>query len=125
MIAANFKRYPEAAEMQLCFDFSVERLLRAAIQNSAHAKINGGSYRSRVLKVLDGTDKPLTGAQISVEARLSYKQTIDALNALYNHGKVGRTGRKYWARWEKAKPKTTETDSVQMLILRYMTVKHE
>lgn len=104
MIAANFKRHPEAAEMQLCFDFSVERLLRAAMQNSSPAKPIGVSYRARVLNVLDGTDKPLTGAQISVEARLSYKQTIDALNALYNHGKVGRTGRKYWARWEKVRP---------------------
>lgn len=104
MIAANFKRYPEAAEMQLCFDFSVERLLRAAMQDIKPAKPVGCSYRERVLNVLDAADKPLTGAQISVEARLSYKQTIDALNALYNHGKVGRTGRKYWARWEKVKP---------------------
>lgn len=104
MIAANFRRNPEAAEMQLCFDFSVERLLRAAMQNSSPAKTIGVSYRARVLNVLDGTDTPLTGAQISVEARLSYKQTIDALNALYNHGKVGRTGRKYWARWEKVRP---------------------
>lgn len=104
MIAANFKRYPEAAEMQLCFDFSVVRLLLAPIQERKPAKFGGESYRARVLKVLDGIDKPLTGAQISVEARLSYKQTIDALNALYNHGKVGRTGRKYWARWEKVRP---------------------
>jgi len=83
------------------------------------------TIRLRVLEVLDCASSPMTGVQISNQSGLTYKQTIDALNALFNHGKIERNGRKYWARWEKAKPKSTEMDGVQMLILQYMTAKHD
>lgn len=57
------------------------------------------TIRDRVLLIVSESRTPLTGREISGKARLSYKQTVDALNALNNHGKVQRLGRKCNARW--------------------------
>lgn len=69
---------------QLCFDFDPVKL------------------RDLVLGVVNGSPKPLTGLQVSHKARLSYKQAIDALNALHNQGRVRRVGAKFTARWTRA-----------------------
>lgn len=57
------------------------------------------TYRLRVLAVLDNTPGFHTGQRIAQLAGLTYKQTIDALNALNNAERVARTGHKYTARW--------------------------
>lgn len=59
------------------------------------------TYRQKVLAVVDSTDGFLTGQQIADAARLTYRQTIYALNALHNAGKIARHGRKFTARWGK------------------------
>lgn len=55
--------------------------------------------RERVLKIVDASKVPLTGREIAARAGLQYKQTIDALDALYNHGRVHRHGKKLKTRW--------------------------
>lgn len=60
------------------------------------------TYRARVLTVIELADLPLTGLQVAQASRLAYKQAIDALNALHNHGRVARVGSKFTARWAKA-----------------------
>ena len=62
------------------------------------------TYRMRVLAVVESSPHALTGREIALSARMSYKQTIDALNALYNYGKVRRHGRKFMARWSRVQP---------------------
>ena len=44
--------------------------------------------------------------QIALRAGLTYRQTIDALNALHNMDKVRCTGRKFTARWSRIQPIT-------------------
>lgn len=64
------------------------------------------TLRCRVLAVIRESDTTLTGAEIARRAGVSYRQTIFALNALYNAGKIAREGRKFTARWcsVEAKP---------------------
>lgn len=57
------------------------------------------SLRSIVLSVVDQANGPLTGRQIAAATGLTYRQTIDSLNALHDHGRIQRIGRKYTARW--------------------------
>jgi hypothetical protein len=64
----------------------------------------GTTLRCRVLAVIDAAPSPLTGQEIALAAGLSYRQTIDALNALYNAGKIERVGRKSTARWQRVTP---------------------
>jgi hypothetical protein len=59
------------------------------------------TYRQRVLDVIDRENRPLTGHEIAQLTDLTYRQTIDALNALFNMEKIARTGRKFTARWGK------------------------
>lgn len=65
------------------------------------------TYRMRVLAVIEATDTFFTGQQLATLTGLTYRQTIDALNALNNMAKVARTGRKFTARWGKV-PKTLD-----------------
>lgn len=62
------------------------------------------TYRMRVLAVVKAAPSPLSGRAIANACGLTYKQAIDALNALYNYGKVARQGRKFSARWSCAQP---------------------
>ena len=62
--------------------------------------------RTAVLNVVNNSTTQLTGNEISTRAGLTYRQTIDALNALHNMAKVRRTGRKFTARWSGLKPTT-------------------
>lgn len=57
------------------------------------------TYRMRVLAVIDASEACFTGQQLAQCTGLTYRQTIDALNALNNMAKVARTGRKFTARW--------------------------
>jgi hypothetical protein len=57
------------------------------------------SYRATVLSAIDASPKWLTGHQIAELSNLPYKRTVDALNALYNSGKVTRKGRTCTALW--------------------------
>jgi len=67
------------------------------------------TYRMRILAVIDAAEACFTGQQLAQMTGLTYRQTIDALNALNNMEKVARTGRKFTARWcKKAPPKTNE-----------------
>lgn len=57
------------------------------------------TYRRIVLEVVQEAPAFLTGQQIAQITGLTYRQTIDALNALNNAAKIARTGRKFTARW--------------------------
>ncbi|UJP04425.1 MAG: hypothetical protein LZF61_05945 [Nitrosomonas sp.] len=57
------------------------------------------SLRDCVLCVIRSSEIPLTGKVISAKSGLRYKQVIDALNALYDQGRVARRGRKFNSRW--------------------------
>ena len=58
-------------------------------------------FRELVLSVLAMADGWLKAREVSELTGLTYKQTIDALNYLYNAEKVLRTGRKFTAMWGK------------------------
>lgn len=62
------------------------------------------TLRCRVLAVIQDSDTTLTGAEIAQLSGVSYRQTIFALNALYNGGKIARKGRKFTARWGAIHP---------------------
>lgn len=57
------------------------------------------TMRAQVLAALTAAHGPLTGRQLATATGLTYRQTIDALNALYNLGRAARAGRKFTARW--------------------------
>lgn len=69
------------------------------------------TFRMRVLAVIEATDTFHTGQQLAQLTGLTYKQTVDALNALNNLSKVARTGRKFTARWGKV-PKSLDENPV-------------
>lgn len=62
------------------------------------------TIRVKILAVIETATRPLTGREIARMARLNYKQTIDGLNALHNHARVERRGRKHTAHWEWTAP---------------------
>lgn len=57
------------------------------------------TIREKVLSVL--TDEAVSGVVVAERAGLGYKQTIDALNILFNMERVERVGQKQSARWQK------------------------
>lgn len=57
------------------------------------------TYRARVLRVVNASPDWLQARDIAQRTRLTYHQTIYALNALYNSGNVARQGRKSTAQW--------------------------
>ncbi|QOJ19499.1 MAG: hypothetical protein HRU77_01585 [Gammaproteobacteria bacterium] len=63
--------------------------------------------RDKVLAVVNDSPVKLTGIEIAKRAGLDYKQTIDALDALNNYGRILRIGKKFNTRWmriENRKP---------------------
>lgn len=66
------------------------------------------TYRMRVLAVIEASDTCYTGQQLAQATGLTYRQTIDALNALNNMAKVARTGRKFTARWCRVPAETLD-----------------
>lgn len=93
--------------MQLSFDFT------GCLPGFGLMATASPTLRCRVLAVIETADTALTGAAIADRAGLSYRQTVDALNALYNAGKIERIGRKFTARWQVVKPR--EPSAVEML----------
>ena len=81
------------------------------------------TYRMRVLAVVEQSPHALTGREIAAAACMSYKQTIDALNALYNYGKVQRTGRKFMARWSRVLPQEHCMHPLDLMFLRMKAKK--
>lgn len=82
------------------------------------------TYRMRVLSVVEVANEPLTGREIAKAASLTYKQTIDALNALYNYGRVHRHGRKFMARWSCVRQNPPgELHPLDQMFLRMMKAK--
>lgn len=57
------------------------------------------TYRARVLAVIDSAQTCLTGSDIASRSGLTYRQTVDALGALHDQGRIERHGRKFSARW--------------------------
>ena len=57
------------------------------------------TYRARVLRVVNASPDWMKATDISRRTGLTYLQTIFALNALYNSGRVARDGRKSGSRW--------------------------
>lgn len=72
------------------------------------------TYRMRVLAVIESTDAFFTGQQLATLTGLTYKQTVDALNALNNMAKVARTGRKFTARWGKVPEQLDENPVIAL-----------
>lgn len=81
------------------------------------------TYRMRVLAVVEASPNARTGQEIAQAARMSYKQTIDALNALYNYGKVQRTGKKFMARWSRVLPQQHCLHPLDEIFLRMKAKK--
>ena len=76
-------------------------------------KMSSKTYRMRVLAVIEANgDTFHTGQQIAEITGLTYRQTIDALNALNNMEKIARTGRKFTARWGKLPQKSNENPAL-------------
>jgi len=65
------------------------------------------TLRSRVLAVIEAATRPLTGKEVAQAVGIPYKPTIDALNKLYDYGKVRRIGAKFTARWAVNRPAET------------------
>lgn len=72
------------------------------------------TYRMRVLAVIDAADACFTGQQLAQATGLTYRQTIDALNALNNMAKVARTGRKFTARWCRVPETLDESPAITL-----------
>ena len=77
----------------------------------------------RVLAVVEASPSPLTGRDIAHACGLTYKQAIDALNALYNYGKVQRHGRKFTARWSRVQPQQHCLHPLDLMFLRMKAKK--
>lgn len=84
--------------MQLLLDFAGQ------CAGAWVTKMAGATLRCRILAVIDASPTHLTGKEIAQATGVSYRQTIDALNALYNAGKIERSGRKFTARWGRVQP---------------------
>ena len=55
--------------------------------------------RSRVLDTVNRSHTWMSAAQVTKATGMTYKQTIDALNALLNEERVARKGRTFTAQW--------------------------
>lgn len=75
--------------------------------------------RESVLKVVLESRVPLKGREIAKQAGLDYKQTIDALDALHNTGKIFRHGKKLKTTWSD-KPMDDAKERQIMLIEQAM-----
>lgn len=73
------------------------------------------TYRARVLAVIEATDTQLTGKQLAEITGLTYRQTVDALNALNNAAKIARIGRKFTARWCRVVPQPPIEDPMALV----------
>lgn len=85
---------------------------------TARKFINHQSIRRKVFAVVDASPTSLRARDVARLAGLAYKQTIDALNSLYDMGKIERLGHKSTSRWVKktaTPPSPLDTFMLQML----------
>lgn len=78
----------------------------------------GRPFRTTVLDIINESTVWRTAHHIAAAAGLTYPQTIFALLALHNAGKIARTGRKFTAKWGPLaidKPADTGYDVLQSL----------
>lgn len=80
---------------------SVRARARAAVQ----AARTTTTYRQRVLDTIQAAGACLTGHELATRSGLTYRQTVDALGALLDQGRIERHGRKFSARWCPLTPK--------------------
>lgn len=66
------------------------------------------TIRARIMNVLEQASRPMTGIEIARAASLTYKPTIDALQALMAYEKVIRVGSKFGSRWMSASKQTPD-----------------
>jgi len=84
-------------------------------------------YHELALCVVAMADGWITAKEISSLTNLSYKQTIDSLNYLYNTDRIARKGRKSTSKWgrldlEDSKDTSKESKILARCFLRgYMT----
>lgn len=82
------------------------------------------SYRAAVLAVVESSEGMMSGQDIARLAGLSYRQTVDALNALYNSARIARTGRKFTARWHRVRSDDANgCDTALLQRLMYRMIK--
>lgn len=78
--------------------------VRARAQ-AAKAALARTTYRQRVLDTIQAAGACLPGFEIAQRSGLTYRQTVDALGALLDQGRIERHGRKFSARWCPLTPK--------------------
>lgn len=66
------------------------------------------------MSVLEQSATPLTGREVARLSGLTYRQSIDALNALYNLGRIQRHGKKLKSSWQAKRP-TDDPPAAQTL----------
>jgi hypothetical protein len=59
--------------------------------------------RELITKYLEGVNRFAPAREIAEALDLPYKCVVDGLNALYNQGRVARSGRKFGASWGPAR----------------------
>lgn len=69
------------------------------------------SLRQIVQEAIEASAAVLSAEQLAERTGLTYKQTIDALNALHNTGRIVRHGRKFSARWGAVPPPPNPNDT--------------
>jgi hypothetical protein len=74
-----------------------------------------GTYRAKVLEIIEDRQRLLTAVDIAFMADLTYKQSIDALQALHNAGLILREGRKFTAQWGSLTLTQPAPDGAKML----------
>lgn len=78
-------------------------------------KGNRITIRFSVLSVLNNSSELMCARRIAELANVSYDQSIFALHALHNNGKIYRQGKKTTALWGNINLKPEENNSLQLL----------
>lgn len=71
----------------------------SAAQLSLFGENTRASLRSRALAAINASSTWMSAQQVAKTTGLTYRQTIDALNALHNAAQIARLGRKFTAKW--------------------------
>lgn len=79
--------------------------------------------RARVQAAIEQAGACLTGRELARLTGLTYRQTVDALTALYRQGRIERHGRKFTASWCPLTPRTDPSADLQAAIFRIATRK--